>query len=103
MNAILINLLSEQTTANILILGVAFILFFFFLRREFRYDNKTHLELIKSELKPIKELLANHITDTNKKIDRLTEHFDKLSDRLDKQSDQFNRFYEALLKENIKK
>ena len=133
MNAFLINLLSEQTTAILLVLGVGFIVFFFFLRREFRYENKANMELIKNELRansdsvkselraeidsvkselrteidsvkselraeiaPIKAALDNHITDTNKKIDRL-------SDRIDKQNDQFNRLYELLLKEKQNK
>ena len=55
--------------------------------------------MLKAQIQPIKEILTNHITDTNKKIDRLSDRFDKLSDRIDKQNDQFNRLYEFLLKE----
>ena len=101
------NLLSNQTVADILVLGVAFILFFFFFRKELRHEIKANIEPVKSELKanidsvkselkaeiaPIKIALENHITDTNKKIDRLT-------DRIDKQGEQFNRLYELLLKD----
>ena len=55
--------------------------------------------MLKSQIQPIKGILTNHITDTNKKIDRLTDRIDKLNDRIDKQSDQFNTLYELLLKE----
>ena len=125
MNAFLINLLSEQTTTYLLVLGVGFIVFFFFLRREIRYEIKANIDSVKSELKanidsvkselkanidsvkselkaeiaPIKVALDNHITDTNKKIDRLSDRIDKLSDRFDRQNDQFSRLYELLLKE----
>ena len=51
----------------------------------------------------INKTLTNHITDTNKKIDRLSDRFDKLSDRIDKQNDQFNRLYELLLKDKLNK
>ena len=44
----------------------------------------------------INKTLTNHITDTNKKIDRI-------SDRIDKQNDQFNRLYELLLREKQNK
>ena len=38
--------------------------------------------------------LGNHITDTNKKIEKLSDRFDKMSDRFDRQNDQFVRLYE---------
>ena len=50
---------------------------------------------IRKELEHVNKTLNNHITDTNKRIDRL-------SDRLDKQSEQFARLYELLLKEHKK-
>ena len=53
---------------------------------------KAEITVIKAEITPIKEALDNHITDTNKKIDRLT-------DRIDKQGEQFNRLYELLLRD----
>ena len=116
------NLLSNQTVADILVLGIALILFFFFLRKELRHEIKANIDPIKSELKSninsvtakidsvkselkaeikaetapikaeittIKSALTNHITDTNKKIDRL--------------SDSFDRLYEMLLKDKDKK
>ena len=122
------NLLSNQTVADILVLGVAFILFFFFLRKELRHEIKAvkselkanidsatnkidsvkselkanidfatnKIDSVKSELKaeiaPIKVALENHITDTNKKIEHLTNRTDSLSDR-------FDRLYEFLLKD----
>ena len=72
MKAILVNLLSDQSTANVLILLVSFILFYFLLKREFRYENKANMELIKenlkahtsqimAEIKPIREALTNHV------------------------------------------
>ena len=96
MNTLFTNLLSNQTTTDILVLGVAFIVFFFFLRREFRHE-------IKTEIAPIKATLDNHITETNKKIDQLSSNFDKLSDRFDRQNDQFSRLYEILLKDKQQK
>ena len=44
------------------------------------------------KINSIDHKLSNHITDTNKKIEHLTNRFDKLSDR-------FDRLYELLLKE----
>ena len=82
MNALLTNLLSDQTTANILVLGVGFILFFFFVRRELRYEIKANMEIVKSELKHINEKLDNHITDTNKKIEDLKNDTNKQFDNL---------------------
>ena len=50
--------------------------------------------------------LGNHITDTNKKIDKMSDRmdkmsdrFDKLSDRFDRQNDQFVSLYNLLLKD----
>ena len=51
---------------------------------------------IKAEITPVKEALTNHITETNKKIEQLTNRFDKLSDR-------FDRLYELLLKDKQNK
>ena len=83
------NLLSNQTVADILVLGIAFIFFFFFFRKELRHEINTVKNELKAEIAPIKSALENHITETNKKIDRL-------SDRLD-------RLYEMLLKDKDKK
>ena len=69
--------------------------------------------MLKSQIKPIKELLTNHITDTDKKIDGLSHRIDglshridglsnrldKQSNRLDKQSDRFDRLYDFLMQE----
>ena len=44
------------------------------------------------DISHIEKTLTNHITDTNKKIDRLT-------DRIDKQGEQFNKLYELLLRD----
>ncbi len=52
--------------------------------------------MLKAQIDPLKGLLTNHITDTNKKIDRLSDRFDKLSDR-------FDRLYEILLEEKEQK
>ena len=52
--------------------------------------------MLKAQIDPLKELLTNHITDTNKKIDRLSDRFDTLSDR-------FDRLYEILLEEKEQK
>ena len=104
MNALLTNLLSNQTTANILVLGAGFILFFFFVRREFRYEIKANMEIVKAnieavksnidsvknelnanlkaEIAPIKVALDNHITDTNKKIEDLKTDTNKQFDNL---------------------
>ncbi len=51
---------------------------------------------IEAKIEPIKELLTNHITDTNKKIEENSRKIDRLSDR-------FDRLYELLLKEKTKK
>ena len=50
---------------------------------------------VKKSVNDVKELLTNHITDTNKKID-------KLSDRFDRQNDQFVRLYEILIRKENK-
>ena len=91
------NLLSSQTFADILVLGVGFILFFLFFRKEIRHEIKAEIatvtakidsvknELkaeIKAEIAPVKSALENHITDTNKKIDRLSDRFDRLYETL---------------------
>ena len=88
MKTLLTNLLSEQSTAHILILLIAFILFYFFLRREIRYEMENQTKLLMAEIKPIKEALTNHITDTDKRIDRLTDRFDKLYELLLKDKEQ---------------
>ena len=44
------------------------------------------------EVRHINQKLDNHITDTNKKID-------KLSDRMDRQGDRFDRLYEFLIQD----
>ena len=61
---------------------------------------------VKKSVNDVKELLTNHITDTNKKIealsgriDKLADRFDKMSDRFDRQNDQFVRLYELVIKE----
>ena len=110
METLLTNFLSEQSTAHILILLVAFIVFYFFLRREIRHEVKTNIEPIKenmkshtiqlmAEIKPIKEALTNHITDTDKKIDTLNQDmkngFTTLSTRIDD-------LYKLLLKDKDK-
>ncbi len=50
---------------------------------------------INAKIESIQETLNNHITDTNKKIDRLSDRFDRLSVRFDK-------LYEILLKDKEK-
>ena len=52
--------------------------------------------MLSAKIDPINEKLGNHITDTNKKIDRLSEKVDRLSERFDK-------LYHHLLKEKDKK
>ena len=47
----------------------------------------------------IDQKLDNHITDTNKKIEKLADRFDKMSNRFDRQNDQFVRLYEILIKD----
>ncbi len=66
--------------------------------------------MLKAQIKPIKELLSNHISDTHKKIDKLSdqidkqsERLDKLSERLDKQSDRFDKLYDFLMQKQINK
>ncbi len=48
--------------------------------------------MLKAEIGPIKEILTNHITDTNKKIEDNSKKIDRLSDR-------FDRLYEFLIKQ----
>ena len=48
------------------------------------------------DIKSIDEKLGNHIGDTNKKIDNLSNRIDTLSDR-------FDRLYEILLQDRTKK
>ena len=64
--------------------------------------------MLKAQITPIKELLNNHISDTNKKIDKLSDRvdklsdrFDKQSDRFDKQSDRFDKLYDFLMQQQI--
>ena len=71
MKTFLMSFLTEQSSSFLLFLIIAFIVFFFFLRREFRYENKKNMELINNQLQRISDLLSNHITDTNKKIEDL--------------------------------
>ena len=47
------------------------------------------------DISQINHKLGNHITDTNKKIDNL-------SDRIDDLSGRFDRLYEILIKDKIK-
>ena len=56
---------------------------------------------VKKSVDDVKELLTNHITDTNKKIETLSGRIDKLSDRIDDLSGRFDRLYELLLKDKI--
>ena len=57
---------------------------------------QTEVALVKTEVKaqiePINKKLDNHITETNKKIDLLSNRFENLSNR-------FDRLYELLLKD----
>ena len=55
-----------------------------------------YLALMSRDIKQIQKDLRNHITETNKKIEHLTNRFDKISDR-------FDRLYEILLKEKQNK
>ena len=96
MKTFLMSFLTEQSSSFLLFLIIAFIVFFFFLRREFRYENKKNMELINNQLQRISDLLSNHITDTNKKIEQL-------SDRVDKLSDRFDRLYELLIQDRKQK
>ena len=93
------NLLSNQTVADILVLGIAFIFFFFFFRKELRHEInavkselkaeiKSEIAPIKAEITTIKSALTNHITDTNKKIENLTDRFDRLYEFLLKDKDK---------------
>ena len=59
--------------------------------------------MLKAQIKPVKELLNNHISDTNKKIDQLSDRFDKQSDRFDRQSDRFDKLYDFLMQQQISK
>ena len=58
------------------------------IEKSFDKHEKNMKELLKAQITPIKELLDNHITDTNKKIDKL--------------SDRFDRLYEILIKDKTK-
>ena len=51
--------------------------------------------MLKAQVQPIRELLTNHITGTNQKIEQLTDRIDNLTDR-------FDRLYELLLKDKDK-
>ena len=44
--------------------------------------------MLNAKIDPIENLLTNHITDTNKKIDRLSERFDRLYEMLLKEKSQ---------------
>ena len=50
-----------------------------------------HQVYLGNEIKHINKKLDNHITDTHKKIDRLSDRFDRLSDR-------FDNLYDHLIK-----
>ena len=65
------------------------------IEKSFDNHEKNMKELLKAQITPIKELLDNRITDTNKKIDNL-------SDRVDKLSNRFDRLYEILIKDKTK-
>ncbi len=74
----------------------------------FNWMLKTQTKQINAQIEPIKELLSNHISDTNKKIDNLSnrisdtnKRIDQLSDRIDKQSDQFDKLYDFLMQKQI--
>ena len=67
--------------------------------------------MLNSKLNPIKEALTNHITDTNKKIDRLAdniketnailrENTKETNQKIDKQSDRFDKLYNLLLEKS---
>ena len=58
-----------------------------------------YLTIISRDMKHIKEILNNHITDTNKKIDELRIDTNKKFDRL---NDRFDRLYELLIKKERK-
>ena len=60
------------------------------------YVNQTGMA---KDMSQINHKLDNHITDTNKKIEKLSDRFDKMSDRFDRQNDQFVRLYEILIKD----
>ena len=63
--------------------------------------------MLKAQIQPIKEILTNHITDTNKKIDDLRQEtnsrFDKLNERFDRLNERFDSLYELLLKDKQNK
>ena len=48
---------------------------------------KAQISNTNDTLKSIKELLTNHISDTNKKIDRLNDRFDRLYELLFKEKE----------------
>ena len=50
------------------------------------------------EMRQIDHKLGNHITDTNRKIERLSERIDKLADRFEHLSVRFDGLYQVLLK-----
>ena len=50
-------------------------------------SDKNTRELLRAGLEPIKEQLSNHVTDTDKKIDKLDRRIDKLDRKMDKLHD----------------
>ncbi len=61
----------------------------------FSWMIKAENKRLEAKIENIKELLANHITDTNKKIEDNSKKIDRLSDR-------FDRLYEFLIKQKEK-
>ena len=68
---------------------------------------RNQTQKITAEMKPIKEALTNHVTDTDKKIDKLDQDikdgFANLTKRIDHQTDRFDKLYELLLKDKAQK
>ena len=58
--------------------------------------------MLKSQIDPVKELLTNHITDTNKRFDDTNKRFDDTNKRFDdtnKRFDDTNKRFDVLSQE----
>ncbi len=58
--------------------------------------------MLKSQIDPVKELLTNHITDTNKKIDDTNKKIDDTNKRIDVLSQEMKEGFKEI-KEIVKK
>ena len=76
----------------VIIIGLVYI---YFVLRELKKDSKNRDDLLSKELTHIKELLSNHVTDTNKKIEKLEQGQARIEKEV---RDKFEKILEILHK-----